>query len=521
MTAPVRFTVEHLCRSTSGRVGRLELARGAVIQTPVFMPVGTQAAIRGMAPLHLRETGAQIILGNTYHLHQRPGEAIVEKLGGLHKFMGVDLPILTDSGGFQVFSLDKKQVSEEGVGFSYELDGKQTFLSPERSMQIQQSLGSDIAMAFDECLEPDASRARTELSVDMTSRWAARCVQAHTREDQHLFGIVQGGMFGDLRRRSIEQITQLGFDGYAIGGLSVGEGPEKMNEVLAATMPHMPPHLPRYLMGVGRPQDLVDGVALGVDMFDCVIPTRHARSGALYTFQGRIRITHGNYRRDAYPIDTACGCYTCKNFSRAYLHHLFSIGEILGATLATIHNLTFFGDLMARIRTALANGTFASLRRDIKALYPEKADATGPDEWEARQRGARDRMARASEELDAPPTTKRKTAAYGDTRRGATGGPVRGGRPTPGDAPRPFKPKVTATSSERSRGGDGGYEGGGPKAGGRGPGGGRPQPRGAAPKAPAGKGGGEGRGGDKRPAKGQGGGAPKRTTGGRPPGGRR
>ncbi|PKN54985.1 MAG: tRNA guanosine(34) transglycosylase Tgt, partial [Deltaproteobacteria bacterium HGW-Deltaproteobacteria-14] len=422
MTAPVSFTVEHLCKSTSGRVARIELARGGVIQTPVFMPVGTQAAIRGMAPAHLRETGSQIILANTYHLHQRPGEAIVEKLGGLHRFMGVDLPILTDSGGFQVFSLDKKEVSEDGVGFSYELDGKQTFLSPERSMEIQQALGSDIAMAFDECLAPDANRYRTESSVDLTARWAERCVAAHKREDQSLFGIVQGGMFPDLRKRSLDQITGLGFDGYAIGGLAVGEGPEKMNEVLGETMPHMPPELPRYLMGVGRPQDLVDGVAVGVDMFDCVIPTRHARSGALYTFQGRMRITHQKYRRDAYPIDTVCGCYTCRTFSRAYLHHLFSIGEILGATLATIHNLTFYADLMARIRTALADGTFAALRKDVKALYPEKADSKGPDEWEARQRSARERMTKLSEELDAPT----RSAVRSGAARGPAGPPPRG-----------------------------------------------------------------------------------------------
>ncbi|MCA9517995.1 MAG: tRNA guanosine(34) transglycosylase Tgt, partial [Myxococcales bacterium] len=325
MTCPIPFHVDTVCKSTNARVGRLEMRRG-VVHTPVFMPVGTQGALRGMAPIHLPDTGAQIILANTYHLHQRPGEATIQKLGGLHRFMGVDLPILTDSGGFQVFSLDKKQVTEEGVTFNYAVDGKRVTLSPERSMAIQQALGSDIAMAFDECLPADASHAMTDLSVDLTARWAERCLAAHTRPDQSLFGIVQGAMYTDLRRRSIEQITSLPFDGYAIGGLSVGEGPEKMNEVLAATMPHMPPGMPRYLMGVGRPQDLVDGVALGVDMFDCVIPTRHARSGALYTFQGRIRITHQRYRRDAYPIDTACQCYTCRTFSRAYLRHLYKAG---------------------------------------------------------------------------------------------------------------------------------------------------------------------------------------------------
>lgn len=437
MSCPIPFHVDTVCKSTNARVGRLELRRG-VVQTPVFMPVGTQGALRGMAPIHLPDTGAQIILANTYHLHQRPGEAIVQKLGGLHRFMGVDLPILTDSGGFQVFSLDKKQVSEEGVMFNYAIDGKRVMLSPERSMAIQQALGSDIAMAFDECLPADASHAMADLSVDLTARWAERCLSSHTREDQSLFGIVQGAMFQDLRRRSVEQITSLPFDGYAIGGLSVGEGPDKMNEVLAATMPYMPPGMPRYLMGVGRPQDLVDGVALGVDMFDCVIPTRHARSGSLYTFQGRIRITHGSYRRDSYPIDTACGCYTCTHFSRAYLHHLFEIGEILGATLATIHNLRFFGDLMARIRAAIADGTFATLRKDVKALYPEPAggvpseDIGSDDVDEPRAGDARARMAKKARPATLPAYEPRRVP--GRERGAARASAGRGKGAAPGKA---------------------------------------------------------------------------------------
>ncbi|MFO0746343.1 MAG: tRNA guanosine(34) transglycosylase Tgt [Myxococcota bacterium] len=374
MTCPAPFEVKTLCKSTAARTGTLKLGRGTV-QTPVFMPVGTQAAVRATPPHFLRETGAQIILANTYHLHQRPGATLIEKLGGLHRFMGVDLPILTDSGGFQVFSLRKKNISEEGVAFAFELDGKQTFLSPEISMAIQQSLGSDIAMAFDECLPPEADLAAATSSVDMTARWAERCLKAHTKPDQSLFGIVQGGMFPELRKRSVQQITSLPFDGFSIGGLSVGEGPEIMNAILSETMPLMPTGVARYLMGVGRPQDLVDGVAAGIDMFDCVIPTRHARGGVLYTFQGRIRISHGSYRRDAYPVDTVCTCYTCTHFSRAYLHHLFDIGEVLGSTLATIHNLRFFADLMARIRGSIEDGTFASFRKDIKALYPEKEEA--------------------------------------------------------------------------------------------------------------------------------------------------
>ncbi len=425
MTCRVPFTVGDVCRSTSARTGRLALARGTV-ETPVFMPVGTQAAIRSMPPSFLDGTGAQIILANTYHLHQRPGESTVDKLGGLHRFMAVDLPILTDSGGFQVFSLKKKEISEEGVAFAYELDGKKTFLSPETSMAIQQTLGADIAMAFDECLPADSPASVVEPSVDRTARWAERCLAAHDRPDQSLFGIVQGGMFAKYRRRSVEQITALPFDGYAVGGLSVGEGPDKMNEVLAATMPYMPPGSPRYLMGVGRPQDLVDGVSLGIDMFDCVIPTRHARSGTIYTFQGRIRVTHARYRRDAYPIDTACSCYTCSNFSRAYLHHLFSIGEVLGATLTTIHNLRFFGDLMARVRKAISDGSFASFRRDIKALYPEReaasSDATAGGK-DGGRKAARQRMA-----AHATPPNKRGGGGGGGRKKGQGGRRRKGGR---------------------------------------------------------------------------------------------
>jgi queuine tRNA-ribosyltransferase len=378
VTCAVPYTVEAIDRGTNARAGKLELARGT-IHTPVFMPVGTQAALRSLPPLFVDQLGIEIILANTYHLHQRPGEGTIQKLGGLHKFMNVKVPILTDSGGFQVFSLSKKEISEEGVAFAYELDGKKTFLSPETSMAIQSDLASDIAMAFDECLPADAERNRTEISVDMTARWAERCIAAHTNPEQSLFGIVQGGMHEDLRRRSVEQITNLPFDGYAIGGLSVGEGPDEMNRVLAATMPHMPAAAPRYLMGVGRPQDLVDGIAVGVDMFDCVIPTRHARSGTTYTFQGRLRVTHSRFRRDAYPLDTSCKCYTCSNFSRAYLHHLFSVGEVLGATLCTVHNLAFYKQLMDRARAAICAGRFTAFRRDIKDLYPETTERKAED----------------------------------------------------------------------------------------------------------------------------------------------
>lgn len=374
MTCPVTYEVEKVCRSTSARVGLLRLARGDV-PTPTFMPVGTQAAVRSLPARALPETGSHVVLANTYHLHQRPGEGLIDKLGGLHKFMGVQMPILTDSGGFQVFSLQKKTVTEDGVEFAYEIDGRRTFLSPETSMAIQQLLGADIAMAFDECLHPEADKQETIDSVDLTARWAERSLAAHDRPDQSLFGIVQGGMIPSERARSARQITSMGFDGFAIGGLSVGEGPEVMNRVLSRTTPVMPADKVRYLMGVGRPQDIVDGVAAGVDMFDCVIPTRHARSGTVYTFQGRMRVTHSRYKRDGYPLDTSCRCYTCTTFSRAYLNHLFAVGEVLGATLCTLHNLTFFAELTARIRAAIRHGKFAELRREIKELYPEKGAA--------------------------------------------------------------------------------------------------------------------------------------------------
>ena len=369
MTCPISFEVEATDPSSSARAGTLQLARGAV-KTPVFMPVGTQAALRGLPPIFLDGSGVQIILANAYHLHQRPGQDLIKKLGGLHRFMNVDLPILTDSGGFQVFSLKKSKVSEEGVWFRYEVDGKQTMLSPEVSMEIQQALGSDIAMVFDECLPADSPHGLVAASIDRTARWAERSKKAHKRTDQSLFGIVQGAMFKDLRSRSAEQIGSLGFDGYAVGGLAVGETPEKMRDVAEWTCGLLPEDRPRYLMGVGRPRDLLDCVRRGVDMFDCVIPTRHARSGVFYTLQGRIRITDRRYRRDGYPPDTGCDCYTCTGFTRAYLHHLFKVGEILGSTLATVHNLRFFQMWMDRIREAIIAGNLDDVAPELEAVYP-------------------------------------------------------------------------------------------------------------------------------------------------------
>ena len=300
-----------------------------------------------------------------------PGEDLVAKHGGLHGFMGIDLPILTDSGGFQVFSLDKT-VTEEGVEFKYEVDGKKTFLSPERSMDIQQKLGADIAMVFDECIAFGTDRKYAEASVDRTTRWEKRCKEAHTRPDQSLFGIVQGGFWPDLRKKSAEAIQSIGFDGYAIGGLSVGEGLSTMSEVLDYTLPHMQRDASRYLMGVGRPLDLVEGVARGIDMFDCVIQTRHARSGVMYTSRGRIRVTDRRYRHDMYPVDKDCDCYSCRTFTRAYLHHLFKVGDVLGTTLASIHNIHWFQNYMKKMRVSILEGRFQAFREKVWEIYPEK-----------------------------------------------------------------------------------------------------------------------------------------------------
>jgi len=372
MTMSLPFKVE--ARSGAARAGVLTTARGS-IRTPVYMPVGTQGAIRTLAPSLIPATGTQILLANTYHLHQRPGEELVAKHGGLHKMMGVNLPILTDSGGFQVFSLDKKKVDEQGVTFTYEVDGQRTFLSPESSMAIQMALGADIAMVFDECLAYGTDRAYAEASVARTTRWEQRSKAAHTRPDQALFGIVQGGFWADLRKRSAEEIQEIGFDGYAIGGLSVGEGHDVMCQVLDWTTPHMPQNHPRYLMGVGKPIDLVEGVARGIDMFDCVIQTRHARSGMFYTRKGRMRITDARFRKDMYPPDTSCSCYTCRTFTRAYIHHLFRVGEVLGATLATLHNIHFFAAFMDEMRQSILEGRFEAFRKEVHATWEEKPQA--------------------------------------------------------------------------------------------------------------------------------------------------
>ncbi|MCB0413227.1 MAG: tRNA guanosine(34) transglycosylase Tgt [Bdellovibrionales bacterium] len=333
------------------------------IKTPVFMPVGTKATVKAMLPEELKELGAQIILGNTYHLHLRPTSELIKELGGLHKFMNWDKPILTDSGGFQVFSLsDLNQISEEGVKFKSHIDGAEEFISPEKSMEIQMNLGSDIIMAFDECLAYPSPQEKIEESMALTLRWLKRCKIAMTRKESLLFGIVQGGLDLDLRRKSMEQITSVDLPGYALGGFSVGEPIHLMHDLVKIVGPEMPKNKPRYLMGVGTPLDLILMIDAGIDMFDCVMPTRVARNGTLFTWQGKISIKQSQYKNDPSPLDPECECYTCTNYSRAYLRHLFVAGEILSSRLNTIHNLHFYIHLMKEARTAILENRWESFK---------------------------------------------------------------------------------------------------------------------------------------------------------------
>ncbi|MBE3594470.1 MAG: tRNA guanosine(34) transglycosylase Tgt [Candidatus Carbobacillus altaicus] len=349
-----RFELIKEDKKTGARLGRLYTTHG-VIETPTFMPVGTQATVKAMTPEELREIGAQIILSNTYHLWLRPGEEIIAEAGGLHAFMNWPHPILTDSGGFQVFSLQKiREITEDGVHFASHLDGSPLFMSPEVSIRVQNALGADIIMSFDECPPYPAERSYVEASMERTHRWAERGLRAHKRaHDQALFGIVQGGMYKDLRQRSARTLVAMDFPGYAIGGLSVGEPKETMYAMLEETTPLLPRHKPRYLMGVGSPDALLEGVMRGVDMFDCVLPTRIARNGTLFTHDGRMVIKNSQYARDFSPPDPDCTCHVCQNYSRAYLRHLFRAEEILGIRLATYHNLFFLIQLMADIRAAI------------------------------------------------------------------------------------------------------------------------------------------------------------------------
>jgi queuine tRNA-ribosyltransferase len=355
------------------RRGRLTFDRGTV-ETPAFMPVGTYGTVKAMTPEELVTLGAQIILGNTFHLMLRPGTDIIRKHGDLHDFMHWQGPILTDSGGFQVFSLAKmRKITEQGVVFQSPVDGATIELTPERSMQVQRELGSDIVMIFDECTPYPATREQAQSSMELSLRWAERSKQAHQGNPSALFGIVQGGMYPDLRERSASALTAMAFDGYAIGGLSVGEPEEERNRILDHTMPHLPTQQPRYLMGVGKPEDIVEAVRRGVDMFDCVIPTRNARTGFLYTREGILRIRNSQYRADTRPVDEHCGCYTCRNYSRAYLRHLDKCGEILGSRLNTIHNLHYYQDLMREIRQAIENNRFDQFVSEFYALQGREA----------------------------------------------------------------------------------------------------------------------------------------------------
>ena len=356
------YILIHQDTTTSARVGKIQTAHG-VVNTPIFMPVGTRGTVKACTPETLSDQiQAEIILANTYHLYLRPGHEIVQEAGGLHAFMGWHRPILTDSGGFQVFSLGPlRKITEEGVAFRSTIDGTEHFISPERSIEIQNALGADIIMAFDECPALPNDYTYLKDSMEMTLRWAERCRKAHRNSDQLLFGIVQGGMERDLRQASIDGTVSMGFPGYAIGGLSVGEEKDLMYETLAYVAPLLPEEKPRYLMGVGTPEDLVYGVRCGIDMFDCVMPTRNARNGSLFTTAGIIRIRNTKYKNDFSPLDAACTCYTCQNFTRAYLRHLHVENEILGSQLHTLHNLHFYVSLMRGIRCAICDGSFAQL----------------------------------------------------------------------------------------------------------------------------------------------------------------
>ena len=381
--APLTFT--QIARQIDGeaRIGILMTPHGE-IPTPVFMPVGTQGTVKAMTPAMLEEAGARLILANTYHLFLRPGRELIKKFGGLHKFMNWTGAILTDSGGFQVFSLGAlRKITADGVLFQSHIDGSKHFISPEAAIGIQEDLGADIIMAFDECTPYPATREQAKTSLDITLAWAVRCKKVKTREDQALFGIVQGGTYLDLRSEALSRITEIGFDGYALGGLSVGEPKDKMMEIVQEMAPRLPKHHPRYVMGVGTPEDIVRCVDFGIDMFDCVMPTRCARNGLLFTNQEKVVIKNARYRDDQSPLDAACDCYTCRNFTRAYLRHLYISREILAMILNTIHNVRFYQRLMEDIRRTVRNGDFQRFRQDFLArmAYSEtECDATADEQ---------------------------------------------------------------------------------------------------------------------------------------------
>jgi queuine tRNA-ribosyltransferase len=368
---------ELLATDGAARRARFKTEHGPPVETPTFMPVGTQGAVKAMTPDQVAETGAQVVLANTFHLSLEDRRELVRKAGGLHKFMAWDRTILTDSGGFQVFSLPDKKITDENVTFQWEKDGTPTVLDPERSMEIQRDLGADIVMAFDECAPHDAPRPYVIKALERTTRWAERCRKFKLAPHQFLFGIVQGGTFEDLRARSARELLQLDFDGFAIGGVSVGEGFDLMVQTVKWTTPHLPKNLPRYLMGVGLPEDILAAVEQGVDMFDCVIPTRYARGATLFSRTGKVRVNDKRYRKDKYPVDTKCGCYTCARFSRLVLRHLFYAREPVFETLASIHNVHFYQDLMRDIRVAIEGGRYVAFKAEWLARYGATG---GPEE---------------------------------------------------------------------------------------------------------------------------------------------
>ena len=365
---PFSFELIKKDPASSARLGKITTSHGE-INMPVFMPVGTQATVKTLSPDDLVNLGAEIILSNTYHLFLRPGHELIRDFGGIQKFMGWRRPVLTDSGGFQVFSLaELRKITEEGVTFQSHLDGgAKHFISPEYAMEIQEALGADIIMAFDECIPFPATHDYARESLERTLRWAQRCRDAKKNTGQALFGIVQGGMYPELRKHSAEALVDIGFDGYAVGGLSVGETKPVMYEMIEASVPSLPGDKPRYLMGVGTPEDLMEGVARGIDMFDCVMPTRNARNGTFFTSFGKVVIRNARYERDEQPIDPACGCSTCRNFTRAYLRHLFNAGEVLALRLGTIHNVFFYLDLMRNVRASIEEGTFQKFKKEFLA----------------------------------------------------------------------------------------------------------------------------------------------------------
>ncbi len=367
---PIRYELIKTCKQTGARLGIIHTPHGS-FETPMFMPVGTLATVKTLSPEELKEMGAGIILSNTYHLWLRPGHEIVKEAGGLHSFMNWDRGILTDSGGFQVFSLSEfRKIEEEGVYFRNHLNGDKLFLSPEKAMEIQNALGSDIMMAFDECPPYPATYEYMKQSVERTSRWAERCLKAHKRpNEQGLFGIVQGGEFEDLRKQSAQDLVSLDFPGYAVGGLSVGEPKEVMNRVLEFTTPLLPANKPRYLMGVGSPDSLIDGAIRGIDMFDCVLPTRIGRNGTVMTSEGRVVIKNAQYARDFTPLDPNCDCYTCRNYTRAYIRHLIKCDETFGIRLTSYHNVYFLIKLMEQVRQAIREDRLGDFREEFFERY--------------------------------------------------------------------------------------------------------------------------------------------------------